>query len=88
MWHSGTWFSGGLGSVRLTVGLNDLKGLFQPKRFCDSKYRKLGILFNNCLKEIKSRVLSCRDIVYGACGFFIVMEIPFSAVSYTVSPGS
>jgi len=23
------WFSGGLGSVRLTVGLNDLKGLFQ-----------------------------------------------------------
>ena len=30
MWCLGTWFSGGLGSVRLTVGL-DLKGLFQPK---------------------------------------------------------
>ena len=27
--------SGGLGSVRLTVGLDDLKGLFQPKRFYD-----------------------------------------------------
>ncbi|KAK4832046.1 hypothetical protein QYF61_020561, partial [Mycteria americana] len=27
------WFSGGLGSVRLMVGLDDLKGLFQPKRF-------------------------------------------------------
>ena len=27
---------GGLGSVRLTVGLDDLKGLFQPIRFCDS----------------------------------------------------
>ena len=35
-WRFGTWFSGGLGSVRLAVGLNDLKGLLQPKRFCDS----------------------------------------------------
>ena len=31
MWCLGTWFSGGLGGVRFTVGLNDLKGLFQPK---------------------------------------------------------
>ena len=30
------WFIGGLGSVRFTVGLDDLKGLFQPKRFYDS----------------------------------------------------
>lgn len=29
MWCLGTQFSGGLGSVRLTVGLDDLKGLFQ-----------------------------------------------------------
>ena len=36
MWHLGTWFSGGLGRVRFTVGLDDLKGLFQPKQFCDS----------------------------------------------------
>ena len=27
----GTPFSGGLGNVRLTVGLDDLNGLFQPK---------------------------------------------------------
>lgn len=27
---SGTEFSSGLGSVRLTVGFNDLDGLFQP----------------------------------------------------------
>jgi len=27
----GTWFSGGLRSVRFTVELNDLKCLFQPK---------------------------------------------------------
>ncbi|KAK4812788.1 hypothetical protein QYF61_020573 [Mycteria americana] len=32
----GTWCSGGLGSVRFTVRLDDLKGLFQPIRFCDS----------------------------------------------------
>ena len=31
MWHLGTWFSDGLGSVRLMVGPDDLKGLFQPK---------------------------------------------------------
>jgi len=33
MRHSGTWLSGGLGSIGLTVGLGDLKGVFQPKRF-------------------------------------------------------
>ena len=32
MWHLGTRFTGGLGSVRFRVGLGDLKGLFQPKR--------------------------------------------------------
>jgi len=35
-WHLGSWFSDGLDSVRLTVGLDDLKGLFQSKWFCDS----------------------------------------------------
>lgn len=28
-----SWFSGALGSVGLTTGLNDFKGLFQPKWF-------------------------------------------------------
>lgn len=31
MWHSGTWLSGGLGSIELMTGLYDLKGLFQPQ---------------------------------------------------------
>ncbi|KAK4828039.1 hypothetical protein QYF61_022816 [Mycteria americana] len=35
----GTWCSGGLGSVRFMVGLDDLKGLFQPILFCDSVRR-------------------------------------------------
>ena len=32
----GTWFSGGIDSVRLMVGLDDLDGLLQPKQFYDS----------------------------------------------------
>ena len=36
MWCLGTWFRGGLGSVWLTVRLDDFKGLFQPKLFYDS----------------------------------------------------
>lgn len=32
----GTWVSGGLGSAGLAVGLDGLRGLFQPKRFHDS----------------------------------------------------
>ena len=35
MWLLGTWFSGGLGSAGLMLGLNDFKGLFQPKQFHD-----------------------------------------------------
>lgn len=32
-WQLGTWFCGGVGSVMLTDGFNDLKGLFKPKSF-------------------------------------------------------
>lgn len=28
MWFLGTWFSGRLGGARLTVGLNDIRGIF------------------------------------------------------------
>lgn len=35
MWHSAPWFGCG-GGVRSWVGLNDLKGFFQPGSFCDS----------------------------------------------------
>lgn len=34
MWYLRAWFNGGLGSVRLTVGLY-LKNLLQPKIFYD-----------------------------------------------------
>lgn len=36
MWHLGTWVSGGLGSAGLKIGLN-LRGLVQPKWFCESR---------------------------------------------------
>jgi len=32
----GTWFTGTIDSGRLVVGLDDLEGLLQPKRFYDS----------------------------------------------------
>lgn len=35
MWPLGIWLSGGLGRTALMVGLDDLKYIFQPKRFCD-----------------------------------------------------
>lgn len=37
MWYLGTRFSSRLGSIRLTIGFNDLRDLFQSKRFCESK---------------------------------------------------
>ncbi|KAK4817643.1 hypothetical protein QYF61_023233 [Mycteria americana] len=37
----GTWCSGGLGSVRFTGGFDDLKGLFQLIRFCDSVIKNI-----------------------------------------------
>jgi len=34
----GIWYSGGIDSIRLMVGLNDLDGLFQSKQFYDSVF--------------------------------------------------
>lgn len=43
---------GGLGSIRLMIGHNDLKGLFQHKYFCDSminqKQESLNQMFALC----------------------------------------
>lgn len=48
MWYLGTWFSGGLGSSGLRVGL-DLRGIFQPKHFHDSRYKACtGALSSLC----------------------------------------
>lgn len=42
MWCLGTWFTGGHGSVRLTVEFNDLRGLVEPN---DSDFNDL---LNEC----------------------------------------
>ena len=41
MWHFRTWFSR-QGGVGVTVGLDDLRGLFQLSRFCDSTLYSVG----------------------------------------------
>lgn len=38
MWHLGTWFSSGIGSGGLVIGLNDVNGLFQSKCFYNSVF--------------------------------------------------
>lgn len=48
--HLGMWLSGGLGHVRLMVGLNDLKGSFQPKQYHDSSY------YNESCLRVDSKV--------------------------------
>lgn len=40
------WFSGGLSSVWLMIGLKDLTGLFKPKQFYDS-------IFERALTEVQ-----------------------------------
>lgn len=41
MWHLGMWISAERGGAGLMVGIDDLKGLFQPQGFCDSKEDRL-----------------------------------------------
>lgn len=59
MWHLRTWLSGGLGGTRLTVDLNDLKGLFQSNQFYDLMILKYYLHFINREKNtvIKHKVL-------------------------------
>jgi len=50
MWCVGTWFSGGLGSTRLMVGLGDLKDLLQSKYFYDSMTFQSNSIFISVLR--------------------------------------
>ena len=57
----GTWFSGGFGDARLIVGHHDLKGLFQPKLFYDSRYKE-DIFYNDggeTLEQVAQRCCRC-----------------------------
>jgi len=51
MWHLGTWFNSGFDNVRFTVGLDGLKGLFQPKLLYDSM--TLSSVQNDDLNQVK-----------------------------------
>jgi len=52
-----TWLSGGLGSVKFMVGLNDLKGLFQPKRSYDSVLLDSVMILCCFLRELAKATL-------------------------------
>ncbi|KAK4829598.1 hypothetical protein QYF61_005698 [Mycteria americana] len=55
-----TWSSGGLGSVRFTVGLDDLKGLFQPIRFCYSvKYIQIPTQVAHGALNVNNQLPDC-----------------------------
>ena len=82
MWRLGTWFSGGLGSARLMVGLNDLQGLFKPKRFYDSTI--LYWMFLKCCLSDYFHETEVLSVVLSASSLPVALEFP-SAESGTDS---
>lgn len=79
-----SWFSGRLGSAVLRVQLYDLKGLFQPMRFCDFKHKPHS-LFSRlpCLQQKKYATLE-----YKLCWQdFITLELAeFPEQTKTIKP--
>lgn len=68
MWHLRIWFSGGLGRAGVTVGLDDLEGLFQSKFFCVSVIKiSLGFSFPSLANFIARSPLlqGCHSRVAG-----------------------
>ena len=68
MWQFRTWFSSH-GGIGLTVGLDDVRGLFQPERYYDSKivnFRARSILQTNCkLASLPFKMLKiCLKVCY------------------------
>jgi len=77
MWHLGTWLSGGLGSVRLMIGINDLKDIFQPKWFYDSM-----VLFSPlCYKHFSDNA-DCQNCLW-RFGLWRIFRIQQSGVNGT-----
>lgn len=63
-WWLGTWFTVGLGSMRLTVELDALKGLFHSKWFHDSKRFWIQILLLNWPSACKMCISKCYNFTY------------------------
>lgn len=77
MGHLGPWFSGGLGSIRLTVGLNDFGGIFQPKWLHDSGMRP----------KAHQRTVPCASHGFWAKGMLWTGALACSNLSL-LSPGA
>lgn len=67
MLHLRTCFSGGHGCAALMVGLNDFKGLFQSKLFCDS----MNLLYEIERKGTNENYSKVREILMLALFFFL-----------------
>lgn len=51
IWHSGIKFTGEHVGAELMVGLNDYRGLFQPKQFCATRYHR-----NSMAERVKLQI--------------------------------
>ena len=76
MWCLRTWFSGEIGGVRLTAGLDEVKGLFQPQKSYDfpsdkafqyifittqsKTFKTLDTRWLSLLKEMEYKLVVCR----------------------------
>lgn len=70
MWHLGTRISNGLVNAGLRVGLNGLRGLFQPKHFCDSMKEMLCGIWPGPTFHLQTRSTA------NTCGTNMVFQTP------------
>jgi len=57
MWHLGTLLSSGVGSVRVMLGLDDLKDLCHPTQFCDIYDVSFHEVKNSTFSTVKNKEL-------------------------------
>jgi len=73
MWRLGTWFSGGIDSVRLMFGLDDFEGLLKPMLFYDFMILSLFACIIECdpWKRRKTKYLQEHIQIF-------LLQCPFS----------
>jgi len=90
MWSLGAWFCDVLGSVRFTVGLDDLQGLFRAKWFYDSVAickPRINLVWQRCIVitlvhlqcRCSSPILHKKSAAQGKIGISYMSE-PHTAV--------
>lgn len=81
MWCQVAWLRGGLGGARLTVGLDGLKGLFQPEQLCDPLSG--GALGTEVVRPWSTvqceRVCPCKPLSWAGAGLSSARRAPRAA---------